>query len=101
MSAVSDRRFELVESDAAQPFSVREIASNGRQTWRTAENYARKEGALRALVTHISWLHPRIRVWLSNGTGGVELRIGMPDDTYLTARVVEVRDVDKRTKVQP
>lgn len=94
---MSGRRFEVVHTDAAQPFFVREIASNGKQTFKTSENYASNQGAHAALVSHIRCLHPVIRVWFSTGTGGPELRVGMPEDTYATAHRIEVRTVDERT----
>jgi uncharacterized protein YegP (UPF0339 family) len=44
--------FEIVKSkrNKRQPWFARIVASNGRQIWRTSENYTRKRDARRACI---------------------------------------------------
>lgn len=79
-------RFEIVRTDAAQPWHARFRAANGRVVW-TTENYARRSSALSA-----------IDLLASGGiTLGVDgrLRIRLCDSL-----VLEIRQIDERTAVQ-
>lgn len=46
--------FDLVQTDAAQPWFARRISGNNvDETWRTSENYVRERGALAAIVDDV------------------------------------------------
>lgn len=45
-------RYEIVRTEAEQPWFAREVASNGRETWKTSENYTRPRGPSEAIVRH-------------------------------------------------
>jgi uncharacterized protein YegP (UPF0339 family) len=53
-------RFEIVRTDAPQPWHARFIAANGRKVW-TTENYASKTTALNAIR---SFIEPMIGCWV-------------------------------------
>jgi uncharacterized protein YegP (UPF0339 family) len=76
-------RFEIVRSDAAQPWHARFRAANGRIVW-TTEQYARRGGALNAVTA----LADRFGYFIESQ----RLRqVG-------TGFGIEVRDVDERTQ---
>lgn len=47
-------RFEIVRTDAPQPWHARFRAANGRIVW-TTENYARRGRAVDAIATLANW----------------------------------------------
>lgn len=80
-------RFELVRTDAAQPWMARYRAANGPEVWRTSENYTQRRGALNA-----------IRLFTGHAPvdkgHGLEVRVSEfihPD------QLLEVRELDERT----
>lgn len=80
-------RFEVVRTDADQPFIARFIASNGSEIWRASENYARRKGALNA----ISVLASTFGAYLYEPVSGVSVA------TQTAAGDVEVREIDERS----
>ena len=92
-------RFEIVRTDAEQPWHARFRAANGRVVW-TTENYARRRGALRAVESMVapftgSWVD---RWWdfdLGRIVDAVIYRSNHWEKT--NARRLEIRDVDERT----
>lgn len=77
-------RFEIVRSDAAQPWHARFVARNGRIIFST-ENYTRRQGALNA----ITLLASVFGGFVYEPGGGVAVASPNVGD-------VEVRDVDER-----
>jgi uncharacterized protein YegP (UPF0339 family) len=75
-------RFEIVRSDAVQPWHARFVAANGRIVW-TTEKYARRVGALRAIDA------------ITDGRGWASLAGGAM--VLWRNDLTEVRDVDERT----
>ena len=75
-------RFEIVRTDAAQPWHARYRAANGRIVW-TTETYARRSGAVNALRSLVLPLDSRVTA------------VGVRT-IYDAVPPVEVRDVDER-----
>lgn len=75
-------RFEIVRTDAAQPWHARYRAANGRIVW-TTETYARRDGAVNALRSLVVPLDSRV-----TAVGVRTIHDAVPP--------VEVRDVDER-----
>ena len=75
-------RFEIVRTDAAQPWHARYRAANGRIVW-TTETYARRDGAVNALWSLVLPLDSRV-----TAVGVRSIHYAVPP--------VEVRDVDER-----
>jgi uncharacterized protein YegP (UPF0339 family) len=88
---VSAARFEIVRSDAAQPWHARRIV-NGRRTWVT-ENYARKVGAERAIRSLIDDISGGL--WVRRKDGSYDL---YHQGVETPSRHIEVVDVDERTQ---
>jgi uncharacterized protein YegP (UPF0339 family) len=98
-------RFEIVRTDAEQPWHARTKAGNGKIGWRT-ENYARRSTALDAIASVARDLSPTDQVWVSTGTdtgdGRSEVRYGsFGHETYVTAHRIAIRDVDERRTDPP
>lgn len=68
-------RWEIVRSDAEQPWHARFVAANGRILFST-ENYTRKRGVERAIESAtgcaLSWVEGE--AWAHRCKGGVEVR---------------------------
>lgn len=101
MSAV---RFEIVRTDAEQPWHARFVAANGRVVW-TTESYTRRKSALNAICVLVDGFG---RGWVGEdyveGADGewryVDAVIHRVDHwEKRDARLIEIRDVDER--VQP
>lgn len=87
-------RFEIVRTDAVQPWHVREVAGNAQKTWST-ENFTRKQGAERSLcrlAERFGWRDVSL-VWDSEESGHLETA---PDVV-----VCSVRLTDERTPPPP
>jgi uncharacterized protein YegP (UPF0339 family) len=80
-------RFEIVQTDAEQPWLARMIGANGEQVWRTSENYVERQGAAHAIRLLIEALREDL-------TGQVA-----ESDTFLSPIVA--MDVDERAEVKP
>lgn len=92
-------RFEIVRTNAAQPWHARFVAANGRVVWVT-ENYHRRKAALNAIASIQS---PQYEGWL--GTWYYPER-GAIGDAIVYRRdrwnktdglLIEIRDVDERS----
>lgn len=98
---MSAARFEIVRTDAEQPWHARFRASNGKVQF-VSENYTRRSRALAAIANLARTFSPTEQVWISTTRQGrsvsSEIRYGVtpPTDTYTTARRLEVRDIDAR-----
>lgn len=66
--------FQIVATDAEQPYLARLIADNGEQVWRTSENYANSADAERAVCIVVEALY----------LGTAKLRRVVPDLSTLT-----------------
>lgn len=91
-------RWEIVQTDAG--FHARFRSSNGRVIV-SSEVYTRKRAAIDAIHYIARSMSPTARIWISSmqlggRPAGSEVRYGHPDDTYTTAHVIEVRDIDER-----
>lgn len=80
---MSAPRFEIVRTDAPQQWHARFVAANGKVVW-TTENYARRNGALKAIGS----LAQALNAWLAEDW----VRLGAPSHIRR-----EIRDVDERT----
>lgn len=78
-------RFEIVRSDAPEPWHARFIAANGRIVW-TTEQYSRSSGARNAIASIADVFRARFAL------AATQLRDewGIP--------VIEIRDVDERVR---
>jgi uncharacterized protein YegP (UPF0339 family) len=95
-------RFELVRTDAEQPWHARYVADNGRVLF-SSENYTRRFRALNAIANVARMFSPTDQVWVSTTRTAAgmtsEVRYGGPGhEMYLTAHRVEIRDVDERAE---
>lgn len=83
-------RFEVVHSDAEQPWHARYVASNGRIVW-TTENYTRKRGAVNAIAAFVDSF---LGHWLEiDGSQVTEIGNSW---TKERRRALEVRYIDER-----
>lgn len=83
--------WEIVRTDAKQPWHAREVGGNGEKTW-TTEQYARKVGAERALcrlAERWGWENV-VLIWDAPTWGNLE-------DSKRGTIVGAVRMVDERT----
>lgn len=92
--------FEIVRTDAAQPWHARFKADNGKIQF-SSENYSRRFTALTAIAGIARSFSPTDQVWVSTEQHGKarksEVRFGGPGhESYVTAHRVEIRDVDER-----
>lgn len=91
-------RFEIVRTNARQPWHVREVAGNNEKTWGT-ETYARREGAERALcrlAERFGWRDVIVR-WGDDGKGSlVALGLGTIQAREDGVVVADVDLVDER-----
>lgn len=76
-------RFELVHSDAEQPWHARFVAGNNRKVW-TTETYRERNGALNAIACLAEGM-------ITPGVDGL-LRVRLHSN-----RVVVIREIDERT----
>lgn len=83
-------RFEVVRTDAEQPWHARFAAANGRIVW-TTEQYARRAGALTAIHAIAAAFSPYGQTRMLDGH--VKVLIEHIGDI---AHSVEIRDVDER-----
>lgn len=93
-------RFEIVRTDAPEPWHARFRAANGQIVW-TSETYRQKASAVRALDVLARFFSPTGQAWVSNVRVGnertIEVRYGSEEHvTWGTAHRVEVRTVDER-----
>ena len=94
-------RFEVVRTDAEQPWHVRYRAANGKVQF-TSENYTRRHRAVWAIANLAHAFSPTGQVWINNTRQGSdwssEVRYGSEGHSmYMTAHVLEIREVDERT----
>lgn len=89
-------RFEIVRSDAEQPWHARFIADNGRTVW-TTENYNRRRNALNAIRAMVD---PFLGCWLDTDVDDgrtVDAVVHRVDPwNKRDATLIEIRDVDER-----
>jgi uncharacterized protein YegP (UPF0339 family) len=94
-------RFEVVRSDAPQPWHARFRAANGRIVWAT-ETYAKRDSAINAITALARLFSPTSQVWLSHvyiagDLSGIDLRFGSGGhSTWPNAHRLKVRYVDER-----
>lgn len=94
-------RFEIVRTDAEQPWHARFRAANGRIAW-TTENYARKSTARFAIDTIARTFSPLNQCWVDEGPwtpdSKASVRIGVQQGAgFAGAHRVPIRVVDERT----
>ena len=99
---MSERKgyFEIVRTDAEQPWHVRFRGRNG-HTVMVSENYVRREAALRAIASMARFFSPTGQVWISTVRVGNEsyadIRYGSEDrQTWTEAHRIQIREVDQR-----
>ena len=91
-------RFEIVRTDAPQPWHARFVASNGRIVW-TTETYARRGSALNAIR---SFMEPQSAGWIDlwwyedRGAHGDAVVYRRDSWNKTDGLLIEIRDVDER-----
>lgn len=81
-------RFEIVRTDADQPWHARFRAANGRIVW-TTENYTRRAKAERAVLLLTNGVEPHSHLGVRETDDGKRF-------VYTASGCVEVRLIDER-----
>jgi len=94
---MSAPRFEIVRTDAEQPWHARMIASNGKKVF-TSETYHRRNGALNAIAVAVSEFADHwIGAWdYRDGRKRNDAVVYQPHGERRLRLAMEIRDVDER-----
>lgn len=96
---MSSARFEIVRTDAPQPWHARFRSANGRVVW-TTENYTRRTAALAAIESMA--LEFGYRVETTQELSGSQRRLDLAHAIHPSAGWgIKVRDIDERYTPQP